>query len=72
MNKAVTTTIKASSRASIKVGDNYYTIEYTEERSVPEDCNLDEERTYLWETVNGEVDSQIQDIIEAYGNKKRR
>jgi len=72
MSKAVTTSIKASSRASIKVGDNYYTIEYTEERSVPEDCNLDEERTYLWETVNGEVDNQIQDIIEAYGNKRRR
>lgn len=72
MSKAVTTSIKASSRASIKVGDNYYTIEYTEERSVPEDCNIDEERTYLWETVNGEVDNQIQDIIEAYGNKRRR
>lgn len=72
MSKAVTTSIKASSRASIKISENYYTIEYTEERSVPEDCNIDEERTYLWETVNGEVDNQIQDIIEAYGNKRRR
>jgi hypothetical protein len=69
-SKAVTTTIKASSRASIKVGDNFYTIEWTEERTVPEDCDIEKERTFLWETVNGEVDGQIQDILDAYGKKR--
>jgi hypothetical protein len=71
VSKAVTTTIKASSRASIKVGDNFYTIEWTEERTVPEDCDIEKERTFLWETVNGEVDGQIQDILDAYGSKRR-
>lgn len=69
-SKATTTTIKASSRASIKVGDNFYTIEWTEERTVPEDCDIEKERTFLWETVNGEVDGQIQDILDAYGKKR--
>ena len=69
-SKAITTTIKASSRASIKIGDNFYTIEWTEERTVPEDCDIEKERTFLWETVNGEVDGQIQDILDAYGKKR--
>ncbi len=69
-SKAITTTIKASSRASIKVGDNFYTIEWTEERTVPEDCDIEKERTFLWETCNEEVDGQIQDILDAYGKKR--
>ena len=69
-SKAIITTIKASSRASIKVGDNFYTIEWTEERTVPEDCDIEKERTFLWEVVNGEVDGQIQDILDAYGKKR--
>lgn len=34
--KAITKTIKATSRASVKVGDSYYTVEYSEERALPE------------------------------------
>jgi hypothetical protein len=29
-SKAITTQIRATSRASVKVRDNYYTVEYTE------------------------------------------
>lgn len=72
VSKAVTTTIEASSRASIKVGDNFYTVEWTEARTVPEDADIEKERTFLWDTVNGEVDAQIQDILDAYGSKRRR
>ena len=61
---AKTITIKASSRASVKVGDSYYTVEWTEERSVDESDDLEEERASLWETCNGEVDNQIEDIIK--------
>ena len=71
ISKARTTTIQASSRASIKVGDNFYTIEWTEERTIPEGSDIEKERTFLWETVNGEVDIQIADILEAYGKKRR-
>ena len=68
-SKAITTTIKASSRASVKVGDSYYTIEYTEERSVPEDCDIEKERTFLWDTCNQEVDLQLEEIINLYKNR---
>ena len=69
---AKTTTIKASSRASIKVGDNFYTIEWTEERTIQPKDDIEEERTLLWDDVNREVDNQIEDILEAYGNKRRK
>lgn len=69
---AKTTTIKASSRASVKVGDNFYTIEWTEERTIQPKDNIEEEKALLWDDVNREVDSQIEDILEAYGNKRRK
>lgn len=61
-----TTTIKASSRASIKVGDSFYTVEWTEERTVAPDDDLEEERANLWDTANNEVDNQIKDILTAF------
>ena len=33
---ATVTSIRATSRASIKMHDNFYTVEYSEERSIPE------------------------------------
>ncbi len=72
-SKATTTTIKASSRRSIGIqtrsNTEYYTIEYTEERTILEDADIEKERTILWDTVNTEVDTQIQDIVEIYKNK---
>ena len=65
-SKAVTTTIRATSRASVKVKDNFYTVEYCEERSVPEDCNIEEERKLLWDDCNAEVDNQIQEIMDTF------
>lgn len=68
MTNATVTTIKASSRASVKVGDNFYTVEYTEERSIPdiEDLDIDYERNDLWNTVNGECDKQVEDILKTF------
>ena len=70
--KAVTTQIRATSRASVKVRDNYYTIEYSEERTIPdvEGVNLEEEKRILWDCVNGEVDAQIEDIIKSFAKQK--
>lgn len=61
-----TTSIKASSRASVKVGDSYYTVEWTEERSVDDTDDIEEERANLWETCNTEVDNQIEDILKTF------
>ena len=48
MSVGVTTAIRITSRASIKVKDSFYTIEYCEERSIPEGADLEEERADLW------------------------
>ena len=71
-SKAITTQIRATSRASVKVRDNFYTVEYSEERTIPdiEGVNLEEEKRILWDDVNGEVDAQIEDIIKSFAKQK--
>lgn len=66
--KAVISTIKATSRASVKIGDSFYTVEYGEERIIPdvEDIDIEQERAELWDICNNEVDSQISDIIKTF------
>lgn len=66
MAKAVTTSIKATSRVAIKIKDNYYTVEFTEERAVPEDCDVEEERAELWDAVNTSVDEQCEQILKTF------
>ncbi len=69
MSKAKTTEIQASSRASVKCGDSFYTVEYMEKRSIAEDCTKEElelERQALWDTVNSECDNQVVDILKTY------
>lgn len=70
-SKAMVLTIKATSRAAIKVKDNFYTVEYSEERSVPDmdDVNIDAERTMLWDDVNKVVDDQCASIVETFTTK---
>ena len=71
--KAVVTEISATSRVAIKVRDNFYTIEYTEKRAVPdvEGIDMDIERDHLFADVNRIVDQQAEDIIRmTQPNKK--
>ena len=70
-SKAVITSIKATSRVAIKIKDNYYTVEYTEERNVPDvdGVDVDEERKLLWDDVNAIVDDQATDIIKTFSKK---
>ena len=69
-SKAKVSVIKATSRASVKIRDNYFTVEYSEERIIPDDNTVDieEERHILWDTVNAECDNQILDIRESFSN----
>ena len=69
---AKTTIIKASSRASIKVGDSFYTIEYGEEKSIQDNDDIEAERATLWEECNGEVDRQIEEIMQMFKDRKNR
>ena len=70
--KAITTTIRATSRASVKIRENFYTLEYSEERVIPEleGLDLESEKKLLWDDVNREVDHQIEDIYEATKNNR--
>lgn len=71
VSKAVTTSIRITSRASVKINDNFYTVEYCEERSLPEDADVEKERAMLWETANMECDNQIADIYNAMQKRKK-
>ena len=65
ISKATPTIIKFISRASIKIKDNFYTIEYGEERQINDfnKVNLDKERQILIDDCNNIVDNQIIEII---------
>lgn len=64
-SKAITTQIRATSRVSVKILDNFYTLEYTEERTIPqvEGVDLEKERKLLWDKVNEEVDVAMEETI---------
>ena len=68
VSKAKTIKITATSRMSIKVKDNYFTVEFSEERSIPdvEGVDLAKEKEALWDAVNNEVDNQGALIVETF------
>jgi hypothetical protein len=73
-SKAITTQIRATSRVSAKIGDDFYTLEFSEERTIPdvEGIDLEKERELLWEDVNYSVDTQLQDTIKSVLESKRK
>lgn len=69
VQQAKTVKISATSKATIQIKNNYYSFSYSEERELPEDqcrVNLEKERELLWESLNAEVDNQIEQIIKLY------
>lgn len=58
-----TTLIKAISRVSVKIKDNFYTFEYGEERSVDDEDDIEQAREELWTTCNDEVDKQVEEVV---------
>ena len=67
-SKAIISSIRYTSRASVKIKDNFYTVEATEERIIPdvEDIDIAKEKEFLWDSVNAECDEQIQQIISTF------
>ncbi len=65
-SKAITTQIRATSRVSAKIRENFYTLEFTEERTIPqiEGVDLEQERKLLWDTVNSEADNAMNETID--------
>ena len=66
---AKTTLISASSSKKKKIKDNYYKVEYKEERELCEGDNVDFERQSLWDDVNTTVDTQAEDILRTFNRK---
>lgn len=66
-SKAVVKTIKATSRVAIKIKDNFYTVEYSEEREIPDtEVDMEFERNVLWDDVNKVVDDQCAEILKTF------
>lgn len=74
VSKAVPTKITAVSRCAIKIRDNYYTIEASEERSIADtqDVDMDKEWSLLFDEVNNITDKQVVDIIKTFETKSKR
>ena len=64
---AKTTSIRATYRMSTKVNNDFFTVEYTEERAVENEENLEEAREALWDTVITEIEDQIDGIRKTFG-----
>lgn len=73
-SKSTILTISASSKVSVQIGTKFFTLEYAETRSVPNEpgVNIEEERKILWDAVNTEVDAQIEDVYNTYDTVKKK
>lgn len=69
--KGKTTRIVATSRSSVKIRDNFYTIECSEERSIPdiEGVDVQTEWSLLFDDLNQVVDNQIAEIVSTFDKK---
>ena len=68
MNNFTTTSIRFTSRASVKIKDSYYTFEASIEKQCPPeiakditDNEYEEVKEKLWAECNEEVDKQIEE-----------
>lgn len=57
--------IRAVSRISSCLNENWYSFEFSETREILDDSKISEIRADLWNTVNGEVDNQVQYTIDS-------
>ena len=68
VSKATPKSIKFCSRISVKIQDNFYTVEYGEEREIQDfsNVNLDKERQLLIDDCNNIVDKQAEEIYKTF------
>ena len=64
--QGIPTEISATSRCSVKINDNYYTIETMEKRTIsnPEFADMKKEYEDLYDCVNNVTDVQVTAIID--------
>lgn len=58
--KGITTVIRAESGCSREINGTWFKFNFCEERVLPEGCDIDAEKRALWDSVNAEVDAQLE------------
>lgn len=61
-------TISATSKVSVQLNDVWYAFSFSETRDIHNDENMNKERADLWDTVNAEVDNQVQYVLDTLKN----
>ena len=60
--KAITSVIRAESGVSREINGTWYKFLFSEERIVPEGCDIEAEKQALWDSVNEQVDAQVEAV----------
>ena len=60
--KGITNVIRAESGVSREINGVWYKFMFSEERILPEGCDIEAEKRALWDSVNAEVDAQVDAV----------
>ncbi len=60
--KGITSVIRAESGVSREINGVWYKFMFSEERIVPEGCDIEAEKQALWDSINAEVDAQVEAV----------
>lgn len=60
--KGITSVIRAESGLTREINGTYYKFMFSEERILPEGCDIEAEKQALWDSVNAEVDAQLDAV----------
>ena len=60
--KGFTSVIRAESGLSAELNGRWYKFMFSEERILPEGCDIEAEKRALWDSVNAEVDAQLEAV----------
>ena len=60
--KGITTVIRAESGLTREINGTYFKFMFSEERILPEGCDVEAEKAALWDSVNAQVDAQLEAV----------
>lgn len=60
--KGITSVIRAESGVSCEINGRWFKFMFSEERILPEGCDIEAEKQALWDSVNAEVDAQVEAV----------
>lgn len=71
LSHTIPSKISAVSRMAVKIKDNFYTFEASQERTVEDVEGIDIEKEYqlLFDDLNDCIDAQVQELVSYLKNK---